>query len=133
MKADQAAIKTVGDLKTSLIAISKSLKTDEEALAGTHKKALKIAIAQYEHDTVSSNMKQAITLQKIDTDKEAIYVQYVKDSKELLGSLNADIKKAATEGGDNTLTYLIIGAVATFVIFGGIAACKMCNKPKKDD
>lgn len=57
LKADKAAIKTVTDLKTSLTTISKSLKTDEEALAGAHKTALKVAIAQYEHDAVSSNMK----------------------------------------------------------------------------
>ena len=72
-------------------------------------------------------------MQKIDTENEATYVKYVKDSNEILGSLNDDIKKAATDGGDNTFTYVIIGVVATFVIFGGIAAYKMSNKSKKDD
>ena len=73
VKADDVAIKTVKDLEKELKKIIDSWETDAEAMTDSQKSSLKVAIAQYQHDAVMSNMMQAKTLMPLDTAKEAAY------------------------------------------------------------
>lgn len=73
VKADDMAIKTVKDLNTKIKTISDAWETDATEMTDDQKSTLKVAIAQYQHDAVASNIMQAMTLMPLDSAKEAAF------------------------------------------------------------